>query len=55
MKKMAWEIPLFPIEEKIRRHNAIRELMAFRKIGCLIIPGTHSNYGANRANMKYIA
>ena len=44
MKKMAWEIPLAPIEEKGRRHEAIRELMAFRKIDCLIIPGMHSNY-----------
>jgi Xaa-Pro dipeptidase len=55
MKKMAWEIPLFPIEEKMRRHKAIRELMAFRKIGCLVIPGTHSNYGAGRANIRYVS
>jgi Xaa-Pro aminopeptidase len=55
MKKMAWEIPLFPIEEKMRRHKAIGELMAFRKIDCLIIPGTHSNYGAGRANIRYVS
>jgi len=55
MNKMPWEIPLFPNEEKIRRHKAIRELMAFRKIDCLIIPGVHSNYGAGRANIRYIS
>ncbi len=55
MKKMDWEIPLFPVEEKIRRYKAIRELVAFRKIDCLIIPGTHSNYGAGRANIRYIS
>jgi Xaa-Pro dipeptidase len=55
MRKMAWEIPLAPIEEKKRRHDAIRELMAFRKIDCLIVPGMHSNYGAGRANIRYIS
>jgi len=55
MKKMAWEIVLFPIEEKMRRHKAICELMAFRKIDCLLIPGTHSNYGAGRANIRYVS
>ena len=55
MKKMAWDIPLAPIEEKARRHGAIRELMAFRKIDCLIVPGMHSNYGAGRANIRYIS
>lgn len=55
MKKMAWDIPLSPVEEKTRRHNAIREMMAFRKIDCLIIPGMHSNYGAGRANIRYVS
>ncbi len=55
MKKMGWEIPLFPVEEKVRRHKAIRELMAFRKIDCLIIPGVHANYGASRANIRYVS
>jgi Xaa-Pro aminopeptidase len=55
MKNMAWEIPLLPIEEKIRRHKAIRELMEFRKVDCLIIPGMHSNFGGGRANIRYIS
>ncbi len=55
MEKMAWEIPLMPIEEKARRHEAIREKMAFRGIDCLIIPGTHSNYGSGRANLRYVS
>ena len=55
MEKKDWEIPLFPIEEKIRRHKAIRELMGFRNIDCLIIPGMHANYGANRANIRYVS
>lgn len=55
MRKMSWEIPLFPEDEKIRRHNAIRELMEFRNIDCLIVPGMHANYGANRANIRYIS
>lgn len=55
MKKMEWKIPLAPIEEKSRRHKAIREQMAIRKIDCLIIPGMHSNYGAGRANIRYVS
>jgi Xaa-Pro dipeptidase len=55
MKKMSWEIPLFDEEEKNRRHAAILELMEFRKIDCLVIPGMHANYGANRANIRYVS
>ncbi len=55
MKKIDWNIPLFPIEEKERRHKGIRELTAFRKIDCLIIPGIHANYGSSRANIRYIS
>jgi len=55
MKKMLWAIPLFEEDEKERRHSAIRELMEFRKIDCLIIPGIHSNYGAGRANIRYVS
>jgi Xaa-Pro aminopeptidase len=55
MNKMEWEIPLLPIEEKVARHKAIRERMAFRKIDCLIIPGMHSNFGGGRANIRYVS
>jgi Xaa-Pro dipeptidase len=55
MERMGWQIPLFPLEEKVRRHRAIRELMSFRKIDCLIVAGIHANYGSSRANIRYIS
>jgi len=52
---MEWNIPLMPKEEGERRHRAIRELMEFRGIDCLIIAGHQGNYGARASNFRYVA
>ena len=55
MGDLPWKIPNFPKEEGERRHRAIRELMEFRGIDCLIIAGHEGNYGARTANFRYVS
>jgi Xaa-Pro aminopeptidase len=55
MGKLPWSIPNFPKEEGERRHRAIKELMEFRGIDCLIIAGHQGNYGARTANFRYVS
>lgn len=50
-----WSIPRMPKEEGERRHRAIRELMEFRGIDCLIIAGHVGNYGSRSASFRYVS
>ena len=55
MGSLPWAIPNFPKEEGDRRHQAIRELMEFRGIDCLIIAGHEGNYGDRAGNFRYVS
>ena len=55
MKKIDWNIPVFPEEEGIRRYGQIRQAMEKEGIDCLVIAGIQGNYGDKSGNFRYVS
>jgi len=54
-KGQPWILPLISEEEIQRRHQTLREEMARRDIGCLIVAGNQGNYGGGGDHVRYLS
>jgi Xaa-Pro aminopeptidase len=55
MKKIGWDIPVFPEEEGKRRHGQIRQAMEKQGLDCLIVAGVQGNYGDKAGSFRYVS